>query len=267
MTLSDATAVRIEIIVQEQKAMKSTKKRHHTPFIWITGFAMTNQLSIVMIWKSEKKEVCTSEKNTATSSASSPSTRPRIRVIPMETQRLKPKSTIITKKNGPSIVFIASRNAVNLLNIFNTRRSRSNLNNLRKRRTPEPPAICAWPASLCMTCTTSGASHRSAAPRSTMSMSRTFHHFSFLLVKNSSTPFFQTRSANSTRKMQRKTLSRTGHMGHSGWSVSPATAMVFKAMTPPMKAWKTCSSTRYLEDELLSPPTDKAPSCPRASLS
>mmetsp|Transcript_92700 Transcript_92700/g.276462 ORF Transcript_92700/g.276462 Transcript_92700/m.276462 type:complete len:224 (-) Transcript_92700:320-991(-) len=223
MTLSDATAVRIEIIVHEQKVMNSTKKRLHQPSISITGFAITNQLSMVMTWKSEKKEVRTSEKKVLTSSAFSGSSLwPRSCVMPMDTKRLKPNSTKITKKNGPSIIVIASRKAANLLTILNTRKSRSNLSNLRKRRTTEPlDTSSTWPSSpqalkTFAAYTSKGASQRSTTPNKTMTVSRMFHTLSFLLVRKPITPRFPTRSTSSARKMQRKELSKTGHMGHPG---------------------------------------------------
>jgi len=113
----------------------------------------------------------------------------------------------------------------------------------------EPPDICAWPSSFARTrYTANGANQRSTTPNRTMSVSRMFHHFSFLLAKNGTRPLFPMRSASSARKKMRKTLSRKAQTGHSGWSVSPAIARVFKLMTPPMKAWNAFPSTRRLRD-------------------
>mmetsp|Transcript_99130 Transcript_99130/g.276041 ORF Transcript_99130/g.276041 Transcript_99130/m.276041 type:complete len:218 (+) Transcript_99130:953-1606(+) len=163
----------------------------------------------------------------------------------METKRLKPNNTVMTKKKGPSIDLMASMKAASFLTILKMRKARNNLNNLKKRRMLDPPLICSLPSSpVFVAYITKGAIHRSATPSSTMTMSRTFHHFSFSLLTNCRKPLCKMRNTNSTRKMQRKTLSNTGHMGQPTLSVSPAMAMVFSPMTTPMKAWKYSPSTK-----------------------
>eukprot|EP00444_Apocalathium_aciculiferum_P069185 CAMPEP_0183554078 /NCGR_PEP_ID=MMETSP0371-20130417/77123_1 /TAXON_ID=268820 /ORGANISM="Peridinium aciculiferum, Strain PAER-2" /LENGTH=168 /DNA_ID=CAMNT_0025759803 /DNA_START=317 /DNA_END=823 /DNA_ORIENTATION=+ len=54
--LFDATAVKTEIIVQEAKEMKKTKKSRHHGFISTTGYAISSQLSMVVNLNNVKSE-------------------------------------------------------------------------------------------------------------------------------------------------------------------------------------------------------------------
>mmetsp|Transcript_70447 Transcript_70447/g.210041 ORF Transcript_70447/g.210041 Transcript_70447/m.210041 type:complete len:243 (+) Transcript_70447:590-1318(+) len=241
-------AVRTEVMVHEQNVMKSTKKRLHSLSNSTRGFAIMYQLSMVITVKSEKNEEATSEKRMRISSwlLLRPSS-----VIPMAMKRLTPKSTTIARRYGPIIVAIPSMNNANLL-ILKTRRSRSNLSNLKARRMLDLPGqwyMCFGSVArkTFQVKTINGTSQSSMTPSRTMFVSMMFHAVTadfVMLVKNARVPEHHMRNRTSVTKMQTKMLSRTGHINHSGWSVSPAIARVLKHMTMPMKVWKAVLCTK-----------------------
>mmetsp|Transcript_36677 Transcript_36677/g.66938 ORF Transcript_36677/g.66938 Transcript_36677/m.66938 type:complete len:223 (+) Transcript_36677:208-876(+) len=221
--LSHATAVKIEIIVQDAKAMKATKKNCHFQSFRITGSAIWIQLSVVVIWNNVKNVCPMLEKFWLTSSSASSF---KMSVRTMEKMKLNKKSIVRNHATGASMPPNASAKTVSGLTILKTLASLSNRSILKKRSmlpcTTSPPGfslIASSSPDLSSGEAKSGATHKSTIPKTTIVKSSKFHKWSLLKCDprmNCKGPLCVIRSTSSTIKIQRKMLSNSVHKGNVG---------------------------------------------------
>mmetsp|Transcript_44726 Transcript_44726/g.127663 ORF Transcript_44726/g.127663 Transcript_44726/m.127663 type:complete len:302 (+) Transcript_44726:339-1244(+) len=211
---SEATAVSTEIIVQETKVIKPTKKRVQAGFKEMSGLAMSIQPSCVLTRKSVKSDVGTSWKHSLTAAHSSsrsqlPPSFPSSRVSTMaQHSRNMIRSVKIqtTAVNTPTRACAKARSLGKSFTALNMRRSRST----RTKRNTRAPVL------LTVTCvdTSAGSIHESRMPMTTMMTSRTVQQVS--LAKKATTPLCTSRSRISAKNTVRKKLSKKAQTTKSG---------------------------------------------------
>mmetsp|Transcript_24170 Transcript_24170/g.60378 ORF Transcript_24170/g.60378 Transcript_24170/m.60378 type:complete len:299 (-) Transcript_24170:463-1359(-) len=145
-TFSEATAVKMEIMVQEATQMKMTKKPCQRTSKVMTGWAMSIQLSSVVTWNKENIEVgmfwkCSwmpgNNSSTRWLLLSKPSPCPRSCVQKMPQASKKNISTPKTTANDSIMALNAVTKAINCLTTLKSRSSRNKRSNLNTRSADE----------------------------------------------------------------------------------------------------------------------------------
>mmetsp|Transcript_21018 Transcript_21018/g.56043 ORF Transcript_21018/g.56043 Transcript_21018/m.56043 type:complete len:358 (+) Transcript_21018:521-1594(+) len=249
--VSEATAVSNEIMVQEANTMKKMKKSRQActnPILLsraIMDSAISYQLSVVVSWNREKKEVSTLWKRSRTISHGSFSGRPTraspcpntcVRMIAM--LRMETSSTKKTQTKVLNMTPRACKNASSFVNISKMRRTRIKRSSLIQRST----------SMFCSPGSRKGATQRSRTPSMMMIVLNTAH---IRLVLNHLKPLLIKCKKNSQMRITMKMLSTSHHLGQSGKSVSPATAMALDTVTVPMTTWNLGSSRKSSLGQLL----------------
>mmetsp|Transcript_167455 Transcript_167455/g.537751 ORF Transcript_167455/g.537751 Transcript_167455/m.537751 type:complete len:280 (+) Transcript_167455:587-1426(+) len=230
--LFEATAVSTEIMVQDTKTMKATKKSFIEGLAAMTGPATEIQLSCVVTLKRENREVRTSQKRPlmalrmCSSNCPSPSSRnsawPKRWVQTIADTRISRK---IIEKMSMKVLPMpikALKNTDSRGTILNTRNILTTRWSLRScTKVPVRPTI--W-------------MKESMRPNPTRVQSRITQHLSLVLPSKNSEPWKEIRNANSAAKRATKKWLRRCQCGQSGSSVCNTNSTMLAMMQHPTTA-------------------------------